>query len=449
MKLGLLAMSGIRCHNKELMEYGLTLPGFVERSKVIASLPSLGLLTLAGMTPDSVDIEYHEVPDIDALDGEDGVPADVDVVAISSFTAMIKDAYELAARYRRRGTTVILGGLHVALLPDEAAQHADAIVVGEAEIVWPKLIADIQSGNLKPRYDGRAETFDFASSPMPRFDLLEIANYNRLTVQTQRGCPFSCDFCAASIRLNPRYRTKPVERIRAEIHEIKKIWPKPFIEFADDNTFADKRHGRALAKMMGEEGVRWFTETDVSVADDPELLRLLADSGCAQILIGLESPQSAALSGIEQKGNWKHRQVDRYKDAVARVQDAGITVNGCFVLGLDDSDLSSFDAVYDFVEETGLYEVQVTIMTAFPGTPLYQRLLDEDRILKPDAWELCTLFDVNYQPKNMTVEELETNFRELAGRIYDADFIDRRRRRFLKRRNEVRQTAAVTGSQAS
>jgi radical SAM superfamily enzyme YgiQ (UPF0313 family) len=199
----------------------------------------------------------------------------------------------------------------------------------------------------------------------------------------------------------------------------------------------------ALAEALEGEGVRWFTETDISVADDPKLLRALARSGCAQILVGLESPQSSALAGVEQKGNWKQRQVDRYKDAIARIQDAGVTVNGCFVLGLDHSDSSCFDAVYDFVEETGLYEVQITLMTAFPGTPLYHRLVEEGRILHEGAWELCTLFDVNFQPKLMSVEDLETGFRELAGRIYDEDFIDRRRRRFLKRRNEVRQDEAV------
>ena len=136
---------------------------------------------------------------------------------------------------------------------------------------------------------------------MPRFDLLDIEKYNRLTVQTQRGCPFDCDFCASSIRLNPRFRTKPIDRVMAEIHAIKKIWPQPFIEFADDNTFANKRHGRALAEALGSEGVRWFTETDISVADDPELLDLLSKSGCAQILIGLESPQVEALTASSRR----------------------------------------------------------------------------------------------------------------------------------------------------
>lgn len=444
MKLGLIAMSGVRCYNKELMDYGLTLPGFLERSKVVASLPSLGLLTLAGMTPDDIEIGYVEVPDPDSL-GE-SLPGEFDVVAISSFSSMIKDAYAIADRYRKAGTTVLLGGLHVTLMPDEAEQHADAILIGEAEPIWSEIIADLKSGNLKPRYDARGNTFDFAHSPMPRFDLLDISKYNRLTVQTQRGCPYDCEFCGASIRLNPKFRTKPVDRVMAEIHAIKEIWPHPFIEFADDNTFADKRHGLALAEALEGEGIRWFTETDISVADHPQLLKALVRSGCAQILVGLESPQSRALAGVEQKGNWKQRQVDRYKDAIARIQDTGVTVNGCFVLGLDDSDTASFDAVYDFVEETGLYEVQVTLMTAFPGTPLYQRLLKEGRILHDGAWELCTLFDVNFRPTHMSVEELETGFRKLVGRIYDDAFIDRRRRRFLKRRNELRQAEASGAS---
>ncbi|MDG2122848.1 MAG: cobalamin-dependent protein, partial [Verrucomicrobiales bacterium] len=219
MKLGLIAMSGVRCYNKELMDYGLTLPGFLERSKVIASLPSLGLLTLAGMTPDDIEIGYVEVPDPDSL-GDD-LPGEFDVVAISSFSSMIKDAYAIADRYRRAGTVVILGGLHVTLMPDEAAQHADVILIGEAEPLWKEIIGDLRRGNAKPRYDARANTFNFAESPMPRFDLLDISKYNRLTVQTQRGCPFDCEFCGASIRLNPRFRTKPIERVLAELHAIK------------------------------------------------------------------------------------------------------------------------------------------------------------------------------------------------------------------------------------
>jgi radical SAM superfamily enzyme YgiQ (UPF0313 family) len=446
MRIGFIAMSGVRVHSQELLKLGLNLPGFVERSKVIASLPSLGLLTLAGMTPPDIEVEYIEVADLDpSAPLRDGF----DVVAISSFTAMIKDAYALADRYRATGVTVILGGLHVTLVPDEAAQHADAIVVGEAEPVWPEVIRDLRARTLKPRYQPCLGAFDLSLAPMPRFDLLDPSRYNRLTVQTQRGCPFNCEFCAASIRLRPGYRTKPVSRILAEIEEIRRIWPEPFLEFADDNTFADKRHGRALTEALRPLGLKWFTESDVSVARDPELLRAMKASGCAQILVGFESPQAPALDGLEHSSNWKRKRVDEYRRAVDAIQGAGITLNGCFVLGLDGTDAGSFDAVYEFVKETGLYEVQITVMTPFPGTPLYRRLLAQGRIIEPGAWERCTLFDVNFVPERMTVEELESGFRDLMVRIYDRSFVSRRRRDFFRdlraQRRSLRITAPAAG----
>jgi len=438
MKIGFIAMSGVRVHSKELLDLGLNLPGFVERSKVIASLPSLGLLTLAGMTPPDIDVEYIEVADLDPAAPLRG---GFDAVAISSFTAMIKDAYTLADRYRAAGVVVILGGLHVALVPDEAALHADAIVVGEAEPVWPEVIRDLRSGRVKPRYQTQSGAFDLSLAPMPRFDLLDPSRYNRLTVQTQRGCPFNCEFCAASIRLRPGYRTKPVPKILAEIEEIRRIWPDPFLEFADDNTFADKRHGRALVEALRPLGLKWFTESDVSVARDPELLRAMKAAGCAQILVGFESPQALALDGLEHNSNWKRKRLDEYRTAVDAIQGAGITLNGCFVLGLDGTDAGSFDAVYEFVKETGLYEVQITVMTPFPGTPLYSRLLAEGRILEPGAWERCTLFDVNFIPERMTVDELERGFRDLMVRIYDRTFVSNRRRDFFRNLRAVRRGA--------
>lgn len=419
---------------------GLTLPGFVERSQVIASLPSLGLLTLAGLTPPEIDITYLEVPDLAAVDG---VPGAFDVVAISSFSAMIKDAYELADRYRAAGVRVILGGLHVTARPDEAAAHADVVVIGEGEPVWPQVCADLQAGRPKARYDARGTPFDLRDAPMPRFELLEPDRYNRLTVQTQRGCPFNCDFCGASIRLDPRFKVKPVAKVIDEIHRLKDVWAHPFIEFADDNTFADKARGRELVRALIPEGLRWFTETDISIARDPELLALMKDSGCAQILIGLESPRARELDGVERKANWKQRQSDSYRHAIETIQDAGITVNGCFVLGLDNQDTTSFDAVFEFVRDTGLYECQITVMTAFPNAPLYDRLASQGRLLDPTAWESCTLFDVNYQPAQMSVGELESGFRDLARRIYDSEFIEDRRRRFFARQAALRQERAV------
>jgi radical SAM superfamily enzyme YgiQ (UPF0313 family) len=441
MKLGLIAMSGVRVHNSELMALGLTLPGFVERSRVIASLPSLGLLTLAGMTPESVDTKYLEVSDIAQVEG---VPEEFDAVAISSFSAQIGEAYALADRYRSLGTKVILGGLHVSAVPDEAAAHADAIVVGEGETVWPRVMADLTSpgGELAKVYDARGQNFDLNQSPMPRFELLDPERYNRLTVQTQRGCPFRCEFCAASMRISPTYKTKPVERVMAEIRRIKTLWKSPFIEFADDNTFVNKAHSKRLMQALAPEQVRWFTETDLSVADDLELLEMMQDAGCAQVLIGLEGTSFSTLDGVEQRANWKARQVDRYMEAIRRIQDRGITVNGCFVLGLDGAGVESFEEIWNFVRESGLYEVQITVQTAFPGTPLYDRLKSEGRLLREEAWELCTLFDVNFRPAKMEVADLEAGLRNLVGRIYAEEFTNQRRARFYANYRKTRHAAA-------
>lgn len=430
MRLGFVAMSGTRAHNPELTKLGLTLPGFVARNKTIASLPSLGLLTLAGMTPGRIEMTYLDVPDLAAVPG---LPGEFDAVAISSFTAQIGEAYALADRYRVAGTKVILGGLHVSALPQEAMRHADSVVLGEGELAWPAVVRDLEHGRLAPMYDMRHRSFDLAEAPMPRFQLLDIERYNRLTVQTQRGCPFSCEFCAASIRLSPTYKVKPVDKVMAEIREIKRIWPRPFIEFADDNTFVNKKHSKALLRALESENVPWFTETDISVAEDLELLALMRDSGCAQVLIGLESPSLRGLEGLEQKTNWKAKQRDRYLDGIRRIQDHGITVNGCFILGLDDTTTGSFEEIWQFVRDSGLYEVQITVQTAFPGTPLYERLQREGRLLRAEAWELCTLFDVNFRPSDMSVAELEAGLRNLAGRLYNEDFTRERRRNFHRR----------------
>ena len=430
MKVGFIAMSGVRAYNPELMELGLTLPGFVERSKVIASLPSLGLLTLAGMTPPDVELEYLEVPDLASVPD---LPGHFDVVAISSFSAQIGEAYRLADRYRAAGTRVVLGGLHVSALPEEAMRHADAVVIGEGESAWPTVMRDLARGDLCSVYDARASSFDLADAPMPAFHLLDVERYNRITVQTQRGCPWRCDFCAASMRISPRYKVKPVTKVIAEIQRIREIWPRPFIEFADDNSFVQKPHSKRLLRELAKEGVRWFTESDLAIAADDELLDLMRDSGCAQVLIGFESPSRGALDGLEERTNWKAKQLDGYARAIRRIQDRGITVNGCFVLGLDGTGPESFDDVWTFVRESGLFEVQITVMTAFPGTPLHRRLADEGRLLRPDAWELCTLFDVNFEPERMTVRELELGFRDLAEKLYAADATRERREGFLRR----------------
>jgi len=430
----------VRAHNEELTRLGLTLPGFVDRNKIIASLPSLGLLTLAGLTPDKFEIAYHEIADLTKLPE---LPTDFDLVAISTFTAQFYEACDVADFYRARGIPVVMGGITVSSLREQTKEHCTSVVIGEGEPLWREVLADFECGELKPFYTPNKE-FDLAAAPMPRFDLLAPQKYNRLTVQTSRGCPHRCEFCASSILLTPRYKVKPVEKVIAEIREIKKIWPRPFIEFADDNSFVHHEHYRKLLRELVKEKVRWFTEADISVSEDDELLGLMRDAGCQQVLIGLESPpvlrsstaeggRYANLNGIELKNNWKARQQDHYQAAIAKIQSYGITVNGCFILGLDGDTPETFEDVLDFVRNAGLYEVQVTFQTAFPGTPLYARLKSEGRILRDNAWELCTLFDINFRPKNMSVEKLQSGFLKLVKQLYSAGETQERRANFKRR----------------
>jgi radical SAM superfamily enzyme YgiQ (UPF0313 family) len=431
MKIGFIAMSGVRAHNEELTRLGLTLPGFVERNKIIASMPSLSLLTLAGLTPKRFEVEYREIAD---LKKEGPLPDHYDLVAISTFSAQIYEAYQIADFYRSKRIPVVMGGLHVSSLPDEAREHCTSVVVGEGEPLWPQVLADFEKGELQPYYvQNPRGLFDLRDAPLPRFDLLDPDKYNRITVQTSRGCPHKCDFCASSILLTPQYKLKPVAKVIEEIHAIKRIWPRPFIEFADDNSFVNPEHYKELLRALAKEKLRWFTEADLNVAQDDELLRLMRDSGCQQILIGLESPRKGSLDGVEMKANWKMRQQDRYKEVIAKIQSYGITVNGCFILGLDGDTPEVFDDVLTFVRDSGLYEVQVTFLTAFPGTPLYQRLKQEGRIIRDRAWELCTLFDINIRPRNMVKEELQSGFLRLVKTLYSADETKERRQRFKTR----------------
>ncbi|MGH9148462.1 MAG: B12-binding domain-containing radical SAM protein, partial [Vicinamibacterales bacterium] len=434
---------GIRAHDPKLLELGLTLPGFVERSKTIASLPSLGLLYLAACTPKGHDLRYFEAE----ADGQE--PPEVytcDLVAISTFSAQVFEAYAIADRLRQAGVRVAMGGLHVSVLPEEAASHADYVVVGEGEHVWPSVVSAAESGSA-PRIfrDSEVPPVDVNHLPVPRYDLVGDRPYNRFTVQTSRGCPWRCDFCASSVMLRQRYRKRRVSDVIRDIEAILTLRPRAFIEFADDNTFVDKQWGKQLCRQLAPYGVKWFTETDISVADDEELLDLMRESGCRQVLIGLESPASGPLEGVEIRSNFKARTVAGYVEAVRRIQAHGVTVNGCFILGLDGHTPEIFREVLEFACEIPLYDVQITVLTAFPGTPLYNRFLQDRRILEPGRWDLCTLFDVNHQPRGMSPQDLQEGMRWLTKHLYDDDCTRYRRDAFFAGLRRSRGMRALEG----
>jgi radical SAM superfamily enzyme YgiQ (UPF0313 family) len=427
-----LALSGVRVKNQEMLKLGMTLPGFVDRSKVIASLPSLGLLTLASWTPGHWSISYLEYDDQKDQIYQHICNTKPSLIAISALTARINEAYELADLLRANGFKVILGGLHVTAMPDEALLHADAVVVGDGEATWQALLHDFENGNLKKQYNSFSTkpSYTLSHARVPRYDLLDVKKYNRLTLQTSRGCPLDCHFCGASRLLGP-YRLKPLERIREELNAILEIWPKPFIELADDNTFVSKVWAKELARLFCEYPIKWFTETDISVADDDELLELLSKSGCKQLLIGLESAKSHALQNMDSK-SWKHNQFKTYREKIQKIQSYGISVNGCFILGFDSDDESIFDYTLEFVDRCELSEVQITLLTPFPGTPLFRSLKKENRLLKEKFWDECTLFDVTFKPNQMSPERLESGFHDLMRCMYQTERVSDRKKRIQK-----------------
>lgn len=419
-RLLLIAMSGVRIYDDELRGLGMTLPGFIERGEVIASLPSLGLLTIAGATPVGWEIVYREIDDMNLDRVHEWADEGWDLVGVSSLTARVNDAYRVIAVFREHGIATVIGGLHASVLPEEAARHADAVVVGEGEFIWGLVVKDVEEGRLGRIYDAKFSKCGLAETPMPRWDLLDIDRYNRFPLQTTRGCPLDCAFCGAS-RLISDYKRKPIDRVRQELEAILEIWPGAFIELADDNTFVNKKWGRELAGLFAEfPGVKWFTESDISLGDDADLLERLAVSGCAQVLIGLESVSKDALSETDSKG-WKARRMTDYGSQVVAIQEAGISVNGCFAFGFDGDDLGVFDRTADWIEVSGLSEVQVTILTPFPGTALFERLRQARRLVAEEFWDQCTLFDVVFEPRGMSRDELRAGFRELVARIYSEE----------------------------
>jgi radical SAM superfamily enzyme YgiQ (UPF0313 family) len=424
-------LTGFRLREEELLALGMSLPGLAPRAKAIGQLPALGLLTLAGMLPEDWTCDYLPAERADEELIERIAQQRATLVAISALTASIDEAYQLSDRLRERGMKTVLGGLHVTACPEEAAAHADAVVVGSAEGVWRDVLADAAADNLQPFYRGRGR-LERGDWPQPRLDLLGSAP-PRFTLQTQRGCPLACDFCAASRLLGP-FQEKPLVAIRQELAAIRQLDARPLVELADDNTFAGSRDAAPLLEALRAANVRYFTEADWRIGERPDVFTHLAASGCAQVLIGIES----LVFRYPGMGS-KLAEMERIMAAVERVQEAGVPVNGCFIVGADGETRQSLDRLVQFILASPLAEVQLTLQTPFPGTALRRRLAGSGRLLADRGWSHYTLFDVTYQPDCLRPEELEIGFREAVAAVFCREATDRRsalRRRILSRRRE-------------
>ena len=429
-------LTGFRIREPEMLELGMSLPGLRDRARAIAELPALGLLTLAGMTSDLWKSTYRGIEQCNDA-SIDLIRRDrPDLVAISALTASIEEAYTLCRRLREHGIPTVIGGLHATACPDEAEQYADAVVVGRGELVWRQVLDDALSNSLQHRYV--APFGESPKWPQPRFDLLGYQP-SRLTLQTQTGCPLACGFCGAS-RLLGRFAEKPAELIRRELASIRQLNSRPLIELADDNTFAGSRCVDELFDVFEESNAKWFTEADWRIGERTEVLSRLARAGCVQVLTGIES-LVFRYPGMGEK----QAEMDRIMKSVSTIQEAGVAVNGCFIIGADGETRQSLDAATEFILNSPFADVQVTLQTPFPGTSLYRNLADEGRLLTERGWSAYSLFDVTYHPDQMSVAELEAGFRNVLTKVFSARASQRRNRIRRDIRKRARELASNQG----
>lgn len=354
----------------------------------------LTLTTLAAMVPEelnaAVTIQDEGVEPLD-------LNFDADLVGITAITGTSLRAYKIADELRERGHTVVLGGVHPTLLPDEAAEHADAIVTGYAEQAWPELLHNFAAGRLKQRYN--ISTGRHLSVPIARRDLLKKSRYATVnSIEATRGCPHQCEFCVVPTAWRGIYAHRPIEDVVAEL----RTFEKRHAIFIDLSPVEDVEYAKALYRAMIPLRMRWLGLATTRLAEDAELLDLAAKSGCKGVLIGFESVSQDTLNGTR-----KHfHSADRYAENIRRLHDHGIGIQACFVYGFDDEDESVFERTIEFVDRTKVDLPRYAVATPFPGTPLYRRLEAQRRLLHRN-WSLYDVEHVVFEPKRMSPERLQ------------------------------------------
>lgn len=387
-----------------------------------AGFVRLCLPTLAALTPKDWEVEI-----LDARVKEIDYGAKADLVGVTGLTSEMPSAYAIADNFRERGVKVVMGGVHVSALPDEALKHADSVVIGEAELVWKGLLDDLTRGELKDRY--RAPSLcDMSGMAVPRRELLDRNMYGSgfNTLQATRGCPFNCDYCAVTAFFGHEYRVRPVDDV---IEEVRGLGCKEFF-FMDDNIAGRPKYAKELFERLKPLKLTWGSQASITMARDPDFLRLYSESGGRYAFIGFESLSQKNLD--EMHKSWNSAQ--DYKEAIRRIHGAGINIVGSFVFGLDNDDRTVFKTTLDFIMEAKIDAAQFHILTPLPGTATYKALEKEGRIIDRD-WGKYHTGEVVFRPRGMTAEELQRGYYWIFRETYSI-------RNILKR--SLRSTKGVT-----
>ncbi|MDN5330508.1 MAG: hypothetical protein PWP35_2295 [Bacteroidales bacterium] len=353
-----------------------------------------------------------------------------DLVGITAFSSTATRAYQIAQLYREKGVPVVMGGIHVSMMPDEALQFADSVVVGEAESVWPGLIRDFENNQLQKVYKG--QLLPMNNSPLPRRDLFH-PGYVFGSIQTSRGCPFDCSFCSVSAFNGRHYRMRPVDEV---IEELKTI-PQRNVFFLDDNIVgiskAHQERAIELFRKMVEAGIRkdWISQASLNLAENPEVLKWAARSGCKMIFVGVETEQPEGLEESNKKINLRIG-VNAYEEVFKKVHRYGISVIAGFMFGWDTDTPERIHQRVKYIRKSNADSIQSTFVTPLPGTRLYDKLRQEGRFIHdnfPDDWQRFDYGDMVFRPALMTREEFLEEMNIALNRIYDPSHL---RRKFFK-----------------